>query len=232
MRLLEKNHAKEKFVSAQLYCITSPPRKGQSYEQMVEQACKGGADVLQLREKNLSAKELLSLAQRVREICRRYEKLFILNDRVEIALAAGADGVHLGQEDLPLAEARKFVDSYLTAYRLALSAGFIIGISTHSLAQALAAERAGADYVSCGPIFSTPTKPDYKAVGLGLIREYRRHLQIPFVAIGGIDETNLGEVIEAGASCLAVVRAVCGSDEIEEAARRMKNKILEYEIGR
>lgn len=225
LKIKEVMAVSEKIKKARLYCITTPPKNGHSYEEMAEQACRGGADVLQLREKNLSAKELLLLAKKVREICHHYETLFIVNDRIDIALAAGADGVHLGQEDLPLLEARKFVSSYLTASRFPLPAGFLIGCSTHSLEQALAAERGGADYVGCGPIFATPTKPDLQPVGLNLIREYRKHLQIPFVAIGGIEEKNLREVIEAGAKCVAVVRAVCGSENVEAASRGMKAQI-------
>lgn len=207
----------KKIETAQLYCVTSHLRAGQSYEAMVESACKGGADVVQLREKNYSTRELISLAKRLRSICSRYETIFIVNDRIDVALACQANGVHLGQDDLPLVHARKIMNGFQLQDR------FLVGCSTHSLEQALKAQEEGADYIGCGPIFSTPTKPDYKAVGLELVRQYREKIKIPFVAIGGINQTNLLDVIEAGAKSVAVVRSVFGSDQIEESVRSLKS---------
>ncbi len=192
------------FSDVRLYVVTSPPRPGQSYATLVESACAGGADAVQLRDKSLSARAL-----------------FILNDRVDVAAAAGVDGVHVGQEDLPVRAVREMV-----GHRK------IIGCSTHSIAQALAAAGDGADYISCGPVFPTPTKPDAPAVGLELVREYKKLVRLPFVAIGGIDAGNAGRVIQEGADRVAVVRAVCGAADVEAAARAVRESIEKAEGAR
>ncbi|MGQ0644462.1 MAG: thiamine phosphate synthase [Elusimicrobiota bacterium] len=204
-----------------LYCITTAPRPGQTYQDMVSAACAGGADMIQLREKAMGAKALLSLCKDLQAICDAAGALFILNDRVDVALAADVDGVHVGQGDLPARFARQMM-----GHRK------IVGCSAHSLGQALTAQGDGADYVSCGPLFATPTKPDYKPVGLDLLRQYKEMVRIPFVAIGGIDEANAGEIVRAGADRVAVVRAVCGAADVEAAARALKEKILQAKVER
>lgn len=202
----------ERIRLARLYAVTMPPAGAGSYGAMVELALKGGADVVQLRDKTLPAPDLAAVAKGLRELCGRYGALFIVNDDVRAALESGADGVHLGQDDLPIAEAR----------RLAGRREFLIGRSTHGLEQALRAEKEGADYLGCGPVFSTPTKPGAAALGLELVRRYRESVRIPFVAIGGIDGTNIGRVAEAGASCAAAARAIFAAADPEEAARTLK----------
>lgn len=206
-----------------LYVITCPPSSARfdtarsrkktvrKYERMVTAACRGGADIIQLREKCMPALELVALAKRLKKACSRYRVPLLINDRPDIALASGADGVHLGHMDLPVRAARKILGSRA-----------VIGRSAHSLAQARQAQRDGADYVSCGPVFATPTKPDYRPVGIRLIRQYIGCIKIPFVAIGGIDAKNIGGIAGAGAPAVAVVRAVCGSRDPEKAARRLK----------
>ncbi len=194
---------------------------GQSYPEMVEQACKGGADIIQLRGKTVSKKDLVPLARELKEICHRYGALFIVNDDLDVALEVEADGVHLGQEDLPLLEAKKQVGAR----------SFLIGRSTHSLEQALEAEKEGASYVALGPIFATPTKPGRKAVGLELIKKYSAALKTPFVAIGGIHLDNVEEVLKLGAPRIAVVRAVFEANNIEESARALKEKIQSYDAA-
>ena len=201
---------------ARLYVIASPAAPGQDLTHAVLQALRGGADVIQLRDKVLSAGELLRSARALKKICQAHDALFVVNDRLDIALASGADGVHLGQDDLPVASAREI------ARRYAPGRDFIIGCSTHSLDQALRAQDEGADYLGCGPVFATPTKPDYQARGLELVRQYRRKIRIPFVAIGGIDAGNISQVVAAGARCAAVVRAVMDSPDPEMAARSLK----------
>ena len=220
-----RTQPKARLAAAKLYCVTAPSSTGRSYEDAVERALKGGADVIQLRDKTLSARELLELGNKLRGVCRRYDALFILNDRVDLALAMGADGVHLGQDDLPLAEARKMSDLWVATTKFDRLPEFIIGVSTHSLDQALKAESEGADYVGCGPVFKTPTKPDCEPQGLELVRKYRENLKIPFVAIGGIDESNVDQVVEAGARCVAVVRAAFGQDDAEPACRSLKSRL-------
>lgn len=198
-----------------LYVVTQIPRAGQTYAAMVEAACAGGADAVQLRDKSLSSRDLFRLAKDLQAICDRTGTLFILNDRLDVALAADVDGVHVGQDDLPVRVVREMMGHKK-----------LIGCSTHSTAQALAAVGDGADYISCGPVFATPTKPDYSPVGLALVKEYRQLVRTPFVAIGGIDATNAAQVIEAGADRVAVVRAIAGAADVAQAARTMKDLIL------
>ncbi len=185
--------------------------------QLAQQAIEGGADVLQLREKTASTRQLLDDAQRLLRIARAARVPLIINDRVDVAAAVGADGVHLGQDDLPVALARQL-----------LGPGRLVGKSTHSLEQALAADREGADYIAIGPIFPTPTKPDAPSVGLAVIAQVRAQVQRPTVVIGGIDEQTLPAVLAAGAQCVAVVRAVCGADEPDAAAHRLKRALAQF----
>ena len=205
------------FSDVHLYVVTSPPRAGRSYVEMVAQACAGGADAVQLRDKSLSARDLVHLCKELQSLCDKTGALFILNDRADAALAAGIDGVHVGQDDLPVRAVRS-----LMGHRK------LIGCSTHSIAQALTAAGDGADYVSCGPVFATPTKPDYAPVGLDRVKEYKKLLRVSFVAIGGIDESNVEQVLKAGAERVAVVRAVSGADFVESAARALKEKVLKF----
>ena len=209
----------ERFNQARLYVITCPPQSGpDGYEPMVRAACEGGADVLQFRDKWITGKERYRVAARLRRICRDFGVLFIVNDALEVALAVEADGVHLGQDDLPVAEAKKLMHPMGVK-------NFLVGCSTHSLEQARQAEREDADYIAIGPVYATPTKPTYNPVGLELIRAVTREVKVPHVAIGGIDATNVGQVLAAGAERVAVVRAVCGQEDIAAAARRMKQAI-------
>ena len=178
---------------------------------LAQAAIRGGADVLQLRDKAASGDALLRETQRLLPIARAAGVPLIVNDRPDIALAAGADGVHLGQDDAPVAEAR-----------LLLGPHRLIGKSTHSLEQAVAADREPVDYLGLGPIFSTPTKPDYGSVGLDLISRARSTLTHPVVCIGGIETANLDSILAAGGLRVAVVRAVCAAADPEAAARTLK----------
>ncbi len=188
--------------------------RGRDLAYIAEEAITGGADIIQLRDKESSAGEILKAGRAIRDLARRKKVPFIVNDRVDIAVALDADGVHLGQDDLPIEAAR----SILGKERL-------IGLSTHSLSQALDAQERGADYIGVGPVFSTPTKPDYRAVGIDLIKEVGDKIKIPFVVIGGIDESNIGEVLAAGARRVAVVRAVCDAEDVRSAAKRLKERL-------
>ncbi len=188
--------------------------KGRDLVYAVKEAVAGGADVIQLRDKGSDAADVVEAGLAMRKAIDRDQALFIVNDSPDIAIAVDADGVHLGQEDMPAIGARSI-----------LGKGKIIGLSTHSLEQAAAAQNSGADYIGVGPIFTTPTKPGYKAVGLELIIKVNKIKGLPFVAIGGIDESNIDEVIAAGASRIAVVRAVCGAEDIRGSAKRLKDKL-------
>ena len=180
-------------------------------------AIRGGADVLQLRAKSAPARALMDDAARLLRLTRRAGVPLIINDRADVARAVGADGVHVGQDDVPVSDARSL-----------LGPRAIIGKSTHSLEQALAAQAEGADYIGFGPIFPTPTKPEYGSVGLALIGEVRRRVRIPVVCIGGIDAAHLGEVLQAGAERVAVVRAICSATDPESAARILKEAIVQF----
>ena len=209
-----------RFKDARLYAITDLSSEDPAVFKKIESAYAGGVDIVQLRCKNLDDVALLQLARQIRAIADREEKIFMMNDRPDLAIACGADGVHLGQGDLSLAAARE----------LARKSGrhLWVGKSTHSLDQALQAVDEGADYIGVGPIYKTPTKPDYQAVGLELIREVKNKVKIPFFAIGGINTSNLTSVLDAGARRIAVVRAVFGSDSVQNSAATLRRMIDEY----
>lgn len=177
---------------------------------VAEAAVRGGADVIQWRDKAARDGEFLAVARAMRRVVRG-GALFVVNDRVAVALRVGADGVHVGHEDLPVADVR-----------LLAGRRFLIGRSTHSWAEARQAAASGADYLGVGPIFSTPTKPDYRPVGLELVRRAAPAIRIPWFAIGGIDLGNLPLVLSAGAARVAVVRAVAAASDPEETARAFK----------
>lgn len=184
---------------------------GRDLAEITRQAIRGGADVIQLRDKAAKARALAKEGQRLLEVTRPAGVPLIINDHVDVAAAIGADGVHLGQDDMPVRDARN-----------ALGSGFIIGKSTHSLQQALNADLEPIDYLAVGPIYPTPTKPDYPCVGLELISQVALKVHHPMVTIGGIDAKTLPEVLAAGATGVAVVRAVCGAEHPELAARALK----------
>ena len=185
-------------------------------ELVARAAIRGGADAIQLRGKVWPARMLWECARRIGVMCRRAGVLFIVNDRSDIALAVEADGVHLGQDDLPLAATR-----LVRGQRRLL-----IGVSTHSVQQALRAQRAGADYIGVGPVFATPTKPTYAPIGIAGLQHIVARTTVPHVAIGGIDHHNVSRVVAAGARCVAVVRAVCAASDPQQATCRLRAAVL------
>lgn len=181
------------------FCTGRPPLY------VLEQIAEGGARIVQLREKNLSAKELYSLALKYREITSKYNMLFIMNDHTDIALAVNADGVHLGQDDMPLEAAEK------------IAPDLIIGNSTHSLAEALEAQARGADYINIGPIYATQTKSvPCPPLGIDTIENILPHLKIPFTVMGGIKEKHLPGLIRKGARKIAMVTEITASENVKE----------------
>lgn len=200
-----------------LYAVTDLKEEGHGALKKIEQAFRGGADIVQLRSKVLADAALIRLALKIAKIAGKFQKLFFMNDRVDLALVTGAHGVHLGQEDMPVKAARKLAQD--------LGRKIFIGKSTHSLSQALAAVNEGADYIGVGPVFRTPTKPHAKSVGLRFVKQAASKIRIPWVAIGGIGSENLSGVLAAGATRVAVVRAIFAAKDPESAARQMK-KIL------
>jgi thiamine-phosphate pyrophosphorylase len=184
---------------------------GRSHTQIARSAIEGGAGIIQLRDKNAPDREFHEFAVELREITRSSGALFFVNDRVDIAAAVGADGVNVGQTDLPIAAARKV-----------LGLGVLIGVSADSIDQAIVAEADGADYVGFGPVFPTSTKLDAGPVsGLDTLREVVRRVSIPVVAIGGIALGNIESVAESGAACAAVVSAVVCADDMSSATRAL-----------
>jgi len=197
-----------------LYVITDERvSRGRSHLQVAEAAILGGADVLQLRDKESSSGRLFQVAMQLRKLTREAKVPLIVNDRLDIALAADADGVHVGQADLPASVARSI-----------LGPGRILGVSAETVAEAVAAAEDGADYLGVGPVFEARgTKPDAGLpLGLELIAEIRRHCRLPIVAIGGINAENARRVRDAGADAVAVISAVSSADDIAQAARRLK----------
>ncbi|MGB9662452.1 MAG: thiamine phosphate synthase [Moorellaceae bacterium] len=195
-----------------LYVVTSSElSRGRSTVEVVRQALAGGATVIQLREKNWPARDLVELGRELRRLTREAGAGFIVNDRLDVALAVDADGVHLGQEDLPARIARRL-----------LGEGKVLGVSVGTVAEALEAVAAGADYLGVGPIFATGSKADAgEPVGVELIKVIRERVTVPLVAIGGINRHNAAGVIAAGADGIAVISAVVSADDVCAAAAEL-----------
>jgi thiamine-phosphate pyrophosphorylase len=173
------------------------------------EAC--GVRVVQYRNKEAETLKMYEVAQRLRDICR--EALLLINDRIDVAMAVGADGVHLGQSDMPIRAARKL-----------LGPEKIIGITAHNLAEALEAERLGADYLGLSPIFKTKTKPDAgKPAGIAFIEEVRSRVDIPLIAIGGINLANAPEVVKAGADGLCAISAVVAKEDVGKEIKKFQD---------
>lgn len=197
-----------------LYVITDEKvSRGRSHLQVAEAAIRGGADVLQLRDKEAGSGRLYRVALQLRKLTRDAKVPFIVNDRLDIALAADADGVHVGQADLPASVVRKIIGP-----------GKILGVSVETVEEAVLAEKDGADYLGVGPVFEArETKPDAgNPLGVDRIARIRRHCSLPIVAIGGIDAENARKVREAGADAAAVISAIVAADDIAQATRRLK----------
>lgn len=199
-----------------LYVLTDQMLEaGRDVQAVVAQAIEGGASAIQLRWKSGPLSEALRSGQTLRALCHDTGVLFVVNDRVDLALALGADGVHLGVKDLPVAVARKIAGDRM-----------IIGYSPETVEDAIVAERSGADYLGVGPIFGTTTKADAgKAVGTGHLTGIVRAVSIPVVGIGGITAGNAPEVIAAGAAGVAVISAVIGARDVQAAARQLRTRV-------
>lgn len=209
----ERVHAgrMRRFQEAGLYLVTSQSLSaGRNTETIVTAALAGGVRLIQLREKEMSLREYVRLAGRVRVLTAATDALLIINDRVDVALAVGADGVHLGQDDFPVAAAR------------ALAPDLVIGASTHSIEEAERAQVEGASYVNIGPIFSTGTKRwEGEFLGIEGLRRIAAHVGIPFSVMGGIKASHIPELVGAGARILALVTAVTAAEDPEQATREL-----------
>lgn len=193
-----------------LYAVTEryPDR---DFFAQIESALKGGITCLQLREKHLPSGEFLAEAREVKKLCAKYDVPLIINDNAEIALSCGADGVHIGQDDGSVAEVRKMAGNRL-----------VIGVSAHNVGEAMAAEKAGADYLGSGAVFGSATKSNVRVLPLETLKNICSGVKIPVVAIGGINETNMISLAGTGINGVAVISAVFGAQDVESKCRELK----------
>lgn len=197
-----------------LYLVTDPKLSGGDLPGKVETAIQGGVTLVQLREKTADSRQFLETALRVREVTDRYGIPLIINDRIDIALACNAAGVHLGQQDIPCKIAREI-----------LGPDKLIGVTAKTVEQAIQAERDGADYLGCGALFPSGAKPEAQPMTLSTLSEILASVHIPVTAIGGINAENVHLPVEAGANGVAVVSAILGQPDVSAAARKLREKI-------
>jgi len=205
---------RQRLRAVRLYALLTQEHCRRAWLETAEMLLEGGVDVLQLREKSLDGGELLARARTLRELTERFSALLIVNDRPDVAVLAGADGVHLGQSDLPPEEVRGLVGP-----------DAIIGLSTHTAEQAAGAEARGADYVGVGPVFPTDTKGYREGGGPELVARLCAATRLPTVAIGGITPENAGSIVAAGAQAVAACAALCGADDPQDTARTFRRAI-------
>jgi len=205
----------DRFRNVRLYVLLTESLCRLPWIEVAEQAILGGADCLQLREKGLESDELLRRACKLVELCHRHGVLCIINDRPDIARLCGADGVHVGQTDLPAAQVRKLIGREM-----------LLGVSTHNIEQARQAVTDGADYIGVGPVFRSTTKPREILPGIEYARQVAATVPIPAVAIAGITPDNVDEVLAAGITAIAVSSAVIASDDPRAAAEGLKRKLV------
>lgn len=192
-----------------LYLITNRKlfTNHESLIMAVEDALKGGLKAVQLREKDLGTRDMLNMAYRLRELTKTYNSKMFINDRLDIALAVEADGVHLGQKSIPAHAVRKIVQDRL-----------LIGVSTHSLDEAVDAEKGGADFITLGPLYETPSKLKYgEPIGIDAVREVKAKISIPLFGIGGVKLDKVREVMDAGADGVALISAILKAENIRGA---------------
>ncbi len=210
-KILRKNKATR--LTGLYAIINTESLKGRQPRKIAEQMINSGAKVIQLRCKERSINEFLVMAKQLRENCAKKNVLFIVNDSLEVALAVGADGLNVGQTDMPLKEARKLAPIDM-----------IIGCSAGTVAEAKKAQKDGADYLGVGAIFPTPTK-ESKATGLDIVKDIKKAVDLPIVAIGGINKENVRDVIKAGADAVAVISAIMDAPDIKKATKELVNII-------
>ncbi|HIT94192.1 MAG TPA: thiamine phosphate synthase [Candidatus Faecivivens stercoripullorum] len=197
-----------------LYLVTDPKLSDGDLPGKVDTAIQGGVTLVQLREKTADSRQFLETALRVREVTDRYGIPLIINDRIDIALACNAAGVHLGQQDIPCKIAREI-----------LGPDKLIGVTAKTVEQAIQAERDGADYLGCGALFPSGAKPEAQPMTLSTLSEILASVHIPVTAIGGINAENVHLPVEAGANGVAVVSAILGQPDVSAAARKLREKI-------
>jgi thiamine-phosphate pyrophosphorylase len=217
-KIIKQNPLKN-FSGVRLYVIISSGLAKKPVLETLQEVIQGGADAVQLREKTMSDGEFLALAKEFRRITSQSKTLFIVNDRAEIAKKVDADGLHIGQSDLTIHSARKII-------------GYdrILGVSTHNIVQARKAQLDGADYISVGPLFPTITKDHEPPVGLDYLKEVKREITTPFVAIGAINHENLNEILLAGGLRVAICSAIICSNDILQTTRSFKAQIVNHSL--
>lgn len=198
--------------AARLYLVCGTEQNGRELPTLLRGAIAGGVDVVQLREKRMPDDDLASVATAARVLCESLGALLIVNDSPWVAREASADGIHVGQDDIPAAEVRELVGPEM-----------LIGVSTHSPAQIDAVDASVVDYIGVGPIHETPTKPGRPAVGVELIRYAAANAPVPFFAIGGLHAGNLAAALDAGATRVCVLRAIADAEDPEQAARALRD---------
>jgi thiamine-phosphate pyrophosphorylase len=204
-------------VDFKLYLITDRKITRTTLPAAVRLALRGGVRAIQVREKDLPVRELLSIAQELRRITREFNAKLFINDRVDVAVAIEADGVHLGHQSMPSEAVRKIAGKRM-----------LVGVSTHSLAEAVNAEETGADFITLGPIFVTPSKMQYgEPLGVESIRIIKKHIRIPVFGLGGIRNANIAQVMQAGADGIAMISAIIAAEDIQRAAELMNQRIRE-----
>ena len=217
-KIINQNPLKS-FSDVRLYVIISSGLTKKPVLETLQEVIEGGADAVQLREKTMSDGKFLALAKEFRRITSQSRTLFIVNDRAGIAKKADADGLHIGQSDLNIHSARKII-----------GCDRILGVSTHTIVQARKAQQEGANYISVGPIFPTPTKDYEPPVGLDYLKEVKREILIPFVAIGAINLENLNEILLAGGLRVAICSAIIRSNDILQTTRSFKAQIVNHPL--
>jgi thiamine-phosphate pyrophosphorylase len=203
-------------VDFKLYLITDRKQMHMPLPEAVRLALEGGVRAIQLREKDLPIRELLALGRELRSLTKEFGARLFINDRFDVAVAAEADGVHLGQQSMPVSAVRKIAGQ-----------GMMIGVSTHNLYEAKDAEAGGADFITFGPVFSTPSKLQYGApLGLEALAAVKQRIRIPVFGLGGIKPGSLSSVLQAGADGIAMISAVFAADDIRKAARTILDKVV------
>jgi thiamine-phosphate pyrophosphorylase len=205
---------RERLAGTRLYLVCDSAPRRHELPDLLRAAGAGGVDIVQLRDKQLSDDELAAVANAARALCERLGVLLIVNDRPSVAYEVGADGVHVGQDDMAVDEVREIVGPDM-----------LIGLSTHAAGEIDAVDAELVDYIGVGPVHETPTKPGRPAVGPELVRHAAAHAAVPFFAIGGLDEANITEVVAAGASRACVLRAISDAEDPERAARALRDAL-------
>ena len=200
-----------------LYFITDSKLTKKTVIEDVKAAIKGGVKIVQYREKETSTRQMIKEAEEIKKICSKNNVIFIVNDRIDVALAVNADGLHISEEDMSYKYARELLKNK------------IIGLSAHSVVQALNNQKLGADYTSIGPIYHTTTKiPARKPIGLEPVKQLKNKLKIPFVAIGGINNANINDVLKAGAKNIAMISGIVAKKDVKGTVKKIIKTINSY----